>query len=399
MSAILIKELSKRIGKGKVFSDFNLEVPEGEFFALLAPEKRGKTTLFRILFNFLKPNKGKVYIFDMDTVKDSKIIKESVGFVPNEVMLRENVKASSIFNKTLSAHNLKNKDELEKLLDYFGFNERLRIGEMTEREKRIFTIINALLFKPRLVVFDNATNELNQDDLTKLFTYLKDLKREENLTVFLLSDNLSLAQSYCDRVAIISEGAVKDIEYTNDKLSNDKKIIVKENIGDLNEFTKVGARVIRDELNHKELYYNGDLRKISKILFDLDIINYSILDSTLEDKINALKEGPLPKFENERERDEVPEIIDFKNQTMYEQTYIEEVDNPIDVEETTEDNVEETTEDNNVFESSYENREDRDFSETFNDETLVIDKDSENSNFTDSNSQTINFSYKQKEEE
>ena len=84
---------------------------------------------------------------------------------------------------------------------------------------------------------------------------------------------------------------------------------------------------------------------------------------------------------------------------MYEQTYIEEVDNPIDVEETTEDNVEETTEDNNVFESSYENREDRDFSETFNDETLVIDKDSENSNFTDSNSQTINFSYKQKEEE
>jgi len=251
------------------------------------------------------------------------------------------------------------------LLDYFGFNERLRIGEMTEREKRIFTIINALLFKPRLVVFDNATNELNQDDLTKLFTYLKDLKREENLTVFLLSDNLSLAQSYCDRVAIISEGAVKDIEYTNDKLSND----------------------------------NGDLRKISKILFDLDIINYSILDSTLEDKINALKEGPLPKFENERERDEVPEIIDFKNQTMYEQTYIEEVDNPIDVEETTEDNVEETTEDNNVFESSYENREDRDFSETFNDETLVIDKDSENSNFTDSNSQTINFSYKQKEEE
>ena len=52
MSAILIKELSKRIGKGKVFSDFNLEAPEGELFALLAPEKRGKTTLFRILFNF-----------------------------------------------------------------------------------------------------------------------------------------------------------------------------------------------------------------------------------------------------------------------------------------------------------------------------------------------------------
>ncbi len=391
MSAILIKELSKRIGKCKIFSDFNLEVPEGEFFALLAPEKRGKTTLFRILFNFLKPNKGKAYIFDMDTVKDSKMIKESVGFVPNEVMLGENVKASSVFKNTLSAHNLKNKDELDRLLEYFGFNERLRIGEMTEREKRIFTIINALLFKPRLIVFDNATNELSQDDLTKLFTYLEDLKREENLTVFLLSDNLSLAQSYCDRVAIISEGSVKDIEYTNDKLSNDKKIIIKENISDLSEFIKVGARVIKDELNNKELYYNGDLRNISKILFDLDIINYSVLDSTLEDKVNALKEGPLPRYESRRERAEVPEINNSEDQSIYEQKYVEEVNNHHEVEK--------ESEDSSIFEPSYENRESRDFLENGNDETLVIDKDSENSNFTDSNSQTINFNYKEKEEE
>ena len=133
------------------------------------------------------------------------------------------------------------------------------------------------------------------------------------------------------------------------------------------------------------------MRNISKILFDLDIINYSVLDSTLEDKVNALKEGPLPRYESRRERAEVPEINNSEDQSIYEQKYVEEVNNHHEVEK--------ESEDSSIFEPSYENRESRDFLENGNDETLVIDKDSENSNFTDSNSQTINFNYKEKEEE
>lgn len=318
MSAILIKDLSKKIGKEVIFSSLNLEVLDGEFFALLAPEKKGKTTLARIIFNFLKPSQGKVLVYDMDVTKDSKTIKEGVAYVPSEVMFEENTKASSIFNKTLSQHNLSNKDELNNLLDYFDFDQRQKFSNMTDREKKLFSIINALLFKPRLIVLDDTTKDLTNDDNIKLFSYLRNLKEEYGLTVFMLSDDLPMAQSYFDRVAILKDGEVKDIEFVKDRISNDKVLVIKGPIDSIKEFENIGARVIRDELELHELYYNGSMIELTKIINDKQLRNYSIFDSTLDDKVKALQGGPLPKFVDNnyktnyisnREYDEVDQIV------------------------------------------------------------------------------------------
>ena len=56
-------------------------------------------------------------VYDMDCTKDSKYIKESVSYIPEEVVFNENVRASYLFKKTLSAHNLQNTEELDKLLE------------------------------------------------------------------------------------------------------------------------------------------------------------------------------------------------------------------------------------------------------------------------------------------
>lgn len=298
MSAILITDLSKKIGREVVFSSLNLEVLDGEFFALLAPEKKGKTTLARILFNFLKPSRGKVLIYDMDVTKESKTIKEGVALVPSEIMINENIKASTIFNRTLSGHNLSNKDELNHLLEYFDFDQRLRFSDMSEREQKIFSIINALIFKPRLIIMDDGTKNLTNEDKIKLFSYLRNLKQEDNLTLLMLSDDLPMAQSYFDRVAILKDGEVKDMEYVKDRISNDKVLVIKEPVNDLSDFERIGARIIRDELELHELYYNGSMVELTSVIYRLGLKNYSIFDSTLEDKVKALSYGPLPKRED-----------------------------------------------------------------------------------------------------
>lgn len=318
MSAILIKDLSKKIGKDLIFNSLNLEVQDGEFFALLAPEKKGKTTLARIIFNFLKPSQGKVLVYDMDVTKDSKTIKEGVAYVPSEIMFEENIKASSIFNKTLSQHNLSNKDELNNLLNYFDFDQRQKFSDMTERDQKLFSIINALIFKPRLIVLDDTTKDLTNDDNIKLFSYLRSLKEEYGLTVLMLSDDLPMAQSYFDRVAILKDGEVKDIEFVKDRISNDKVLVIKGTVDSLKEFEAIGARVIRDDLELHELYFNGSMIELTKIINDKKLRNYSIFDSTLDDKVKALQGGPLPKFENnnykedhivKREYDEVEQVV------------------------------------------------------------------------------------------
>lgn len=291
MGAIVINDLTKRLGKDRVLSELNLEVLEGEFFALLGLSGSGKTTLCKILFNFLKPTKGKAYIYDMDCQGSSKAIKESVSFVPQEVSSSENPKAISIFKKTLSYHNLKNDEEIGVLCDYFNFDSKLRLQDMDAKEKRIFSIINALIVRPRLLIIDEPTYNMDDSTLDKLFRHLNTLKTDENLTVFMLSDSLSFAQKYCDRVAYISGGSIRDIEYVKDKNVGDKLITIYNSVHDPIIFTNIGAKIVSRDDNKIVYYYDKDMKIFTNMLAGLSINNYTVEHSSLSNKIEAYYEN------------------------------------------------------------------------------------------------------------
>ncbi|RVU54187.1 ATP-binding cassette domain-containing protein [Anaerosphaera multitolerans] len=287
MSAIVISDLTKRIGKKSVFSNLNLEVLEGEFFALLGLEDSGKTTLSKILFNYLKPAKGKVTIFDMDCVKDSRAIKESVGFVPEEVYFQENVKIINLLKTTLNTHNLKSLEEIDMLLDYFGLDSKMKVLDMNNNEKKLFSIINALIIKPRLLIMDEPTKYLEQEQIEKLFEYLNKMKEENSLTLFMLTKSLSEAQRFCDRVAYLYDGSIKEIESMSNKVSSDKIIKIYNDLEDLDPFINIGAKIISTTKNNIVLYYDKDMRVLSRIIYESGIDNYSIENSSLSDKIAA----------------------------------------------------------------------------------------------------------------
>ncbi|WP_138159059.1 ATP-binding cassette domain-containing protein [Peptoniphilus catoniae] len=307
MSAIVINNLTKRVGKRKIFSNLNLEVIEGESLALLGLEESGKTTLAKILFNYLKPAKGKAYIYGMDCLRDSKTIKESVSLIPQQILYQDNLRASTIFKNTLDFHNLKNTEEVYRLSDYFNFNIRLKISEMTDNEKRIFTIINALIIRPRLVVIDEATKELTLNQKEKFFSYLDELKKNEGLTVLLLTDSLVEAQRYCDRAAYLYKGEIMEVEYLRDKLANDKIVKIYSPFDNYNAFIDIGARLIKNEPFEKVFYYDKDLLILSRVIANSNIANYSIEDSSLSDKINAYYENKdlAGQLNNRRETENI----------------------------------------------------------------------------------------------
>ena len=296
MSAIVISDLTKRMGKKRLFSNLNLEVLEGEAFALLALDNCGKTTLSRILFNYLKPAKGRITIFDLDCVKDSKTIKESVGFVPEKLALQENLKASTLFKYTLSAHNFKNTEQLNYLIEYFDFNQRLRIVDMTDREKKLFSIINALIVKPRLIILDEPIKDLEEEDKVKLFTLLNKLKQDENLTIFMLTNSLVDAQKYCDRAAFLNEGEIIGVEFLKDKISNDKLVKIYTPVHNITPLQNIGAVLIYDKIDSKHFYFDKDMRDLSDVIANMRIDNYTIEDASLDDKLSALENKV--KFDN-----------------------------------------------------------------------------------------------------
>lgn len=309
MSAIVINDLSKHQGKTEILTSLNLEVLDGEIFSLLGMKDSGKTTLARILMGYLKPNSGSVSVYDMDSFKESKEIKESVSFVPEDSLLNSNMKSSVVLKKTLNAHNLQNTEDIDTLCDYFNFNERQRVSDLEPRDLKLFAIINALIVKPRLIILDNPCTNLNQSDIDKLFSYIKNLNESEGLSVLILTDSLKEARKYSTRIAYLHDGKIADVEYNNVSVSGDKVLKIKEYRGNLNYFTSIGARVIKDTDSETVLYYDKNLTNLSKVIYEEALENYTLEDANLEDKIIAYYSG-----ENKSTRKEnIEQTSDVKN--------------------------------------------------------------------------------------
>lgn len=354
MDAVVIENLTKRLGKRRTLSNLNLEVLENESMAVLGLKDSGKTTLAKILFNYIKPSKGKTYIYDLDCKKDSKAIKESVSFVPQEIIFDENSRATNIFRNTLNFHNLKNTDEIDKLCAYFNFNSRLKVADMNKSEKRILSIINALIIRPRLLVIDEGLKELDSNQKDSLFSYLNQQRELDGLTVLLFTDSLIDAQRYCDRAAYLYKGEIKDIEYLKDKTANDKIVKIFSPFDNIGAFLDIDAKLIKNEPYEKVFYYDKNMMILSRVIANCDIANYSIEDSSLSDKIRAYFEEGSQDLTNTYRRQEAntirEEIIEDKNLDLNTSEF-----NPVEeneLEETQTISVQEVSDDSYSFEES-----------------------------------------------
>ncbi|WP_341350012.1 ATP-binding cassette domain-containing protein [Clostridium polynesiense] len=96
MFAIETNNLTKNYGKSRGIKDVNLQVNQGEFYGFIGPNGAGKSTTIRLLLNFIYPTSGNMKILGRDCVKESRIIKEQLGYVPSEVNYYKNMKVSEI---------------------------------------------------------------------------------------------------------------------------------------------------------------------------------------------------------------------------------------------------------------------------------------------------------------
>ena len=334
MSAIVINDLTKGKGKEKVLSNLNLEILDGEFFSLLGTEDSGKTTLARIIMGYLKPSSGTIKVYDMDSFKESKEIKESVSFVPEEMIFDSKIKSYNLLKKTLKVHNLTNTEDIDVLSDYFEFNSNIRVCDLRDRERKILAILNALITKPRLLVLDNPSKFLEEKDIDRLFSHLKKLNETENLTVLLLSNSLRQAKKYSARIAYLSDGKIQEIEYNNVKVAGDKVLKIDSFRGNLNYFTSIGARIIKDEEDETILYFDGPLPELSKVIYEEALENYVLEDAQLDDKVNAYYKGEnanIPRREKTVEKENLikenkTEIINHSTKDTVETSTINGMD-------------------------------------------------------------------------
>jgi len=206
---IELKQVTKLYRDFAAVKDFNLTVADGEIMGLIGHNGAGKSTVLKMIVGLIRPTAGTVHVMDHDMERDSTAAKRSIGYLPEESPLYENMTAREyllFFGELYRLPKNTTRSRIDDLLGSLKLPEQNKlIGEFSKGMRRKVAIARALLHDPKLLVLDEPNSGL--DPLTSFFiiNYLKSLKHAGK-TIVLSAHNLFHVEYVCDRVAIMKEG-------------------------------------------------------------------------------------------------------------------------------------------------------------------------------------------------
>ncbi len=209
-NVIEIENLSKAFKNVQAVSDLSFRVKEGELFAFLGVNGAGKSTTIHILCGNLTKDAGSVRVYGKDGTDPSVFSRMGVVFQNSVLDKSLTVKDNLTFRGAL--YGLFGKEiegriaHLAGLLDFTNLLNRT-VGKLSGGQKRRVDIARALLHKPGILILDEPTTGLDPQTRKLLWDVLADLRKEENLTVFLTTHYMEEAAE-ADYVVILDQGKI-----------------------------------------------------------------------------------------------------------------------------------------------------------------------------------------------
>ena len=218
---IHVKELTKIYDRSqKAVDNISFDVAAGEIFGFLGPNGAGKTSTIMILITISKPTAGTASICGYDVVKNPMEVRNCIGYVSQDVAVddqltgRENLMLQGHFYHLPSSLL---KQRVEEVLNMVDLTERADDSVYTYSggmRKRL-DIAEGLLHRPRILFLDEPTLGLDIQTRHKIWDYIRMLRREFKVTIFLTSHYMDEADVLCDRVAIIDRGRINVVDNPN----------------------------------------------------------------------------------------------------------------------------------------------------------------------------------------
>lgn len=284
MYAIETNKLTKSYGKSRGIIDVDLKVEEGEIFGFIGPNGAGKSTTIRTLLGLIHKTSGEAKIFDLDCEKNKEEILMNVGYLPSEVFYYENMKAIDLLKYSESFYKKNCSDKINYLAEELELDLNKKIEDMSLGNKKKVGIIQGLLHSPKLIVLDEPTSGLDPLIQKKFFDIILE-ENKKGATVLFSSHILSEVQRICDRVAIIKEGKIIQIQKISDLQSNSYKKVTF-SISDNDEYSNINLDGIVDiNINNKNIsfIYKGDCNLLLKEIIKYNLKNIDISDPELEE--------------------------------------------------------------------------------------------------------------------
>jgi len=220
--ALVVEGLTKVFNKNLVAVDHvDFTVKEGEIFGFLGPNGAGKTTTINMLITVLRPNEGSAVVCGHDIVKEASEVRDCIGVVPQEYTADEDL--TGLENVILCADlygiprddSKKRAAELLELVELTKFKDK-QVATYSGGMRRRLELACGLINRPHVFFLDEPTLGLDVQTRAATWNYIKLLKKEYGMTIFMTTHYLEEADMLCDRVAIIDRGKIIAMGAPND---------------------------------------------------------------------------------------------------------------------------------------------------------------------------------------
>jgi len=208
------EELTKRYAGGTLAVDrVSFQVRAGEIFGFLGPNGAGKTTTIMMLTTLIRPTSGRAVVCGYDVVAAPHRVRQQLGYVSQDVAVDDNLTGWENLYLQGRLYHVPPAVLKERIADVLATVEleehaHRPVATYSGGMRKRLDIAAGLIHRPRLLFLDEPTLGLDIQTRSRIWEYIRRLRDEHGLTVFLTTHYMEEADRLCDRVAIIDRGRI-----------------------------------------------------------------------------------------------------------------------------------------------------------------------------------------------
>ncbi|MGQ1785548.1 MULTISPECIES: ABC transporter ATP-binding protein [unclassified Saccharicrinis] len=270
---VKIEALTKKYKQATVVDNLNLQIEKGEIFGLLGPNGAGKSTTIRMMMGMTQPSAGSVQVCGHSSQHEPIRVKRRVGYLPEDVGFYNHMTGFENLMLTARLNQIPDqqaKERVEELLGMVGLAQEgdKKAGAYSRGMKQRLGLADVLVKKPQVIILDEPTLGLDPRGMSELLEQIRDLSKNQGITVLFSSHHLHQVQHICDRVGLFVKGkliASGDIESLSSQLFSESPVEIQAGVQwrSNHETWAENIRKLRASIQNidgvAEVKYNDDL--------------------------------------------------------------------------------------------------------------------------------------------
>ncbi|MEO0768521.1 MAG: ABC transporter ATP-binding protein [Cyanobacteria bacterium J06649_4] len=194
-----------------VVNDLSLAIEPGEIFGLLGPNGAGKSTTIRMLTTLARQTQGDIVVAGYDVSRQPAEVRRQIGVVLQQVSVDADMTVWENMEFHGRMHHLpdgRRQQDIEQWLGYVGLSDRThdKAKTLSGGMKRRLQIARALLHRPSILFLDEPTVGLDPQTRRRLWEIIRELNREQKMTMLLTTHYMEEVEYLCDRIGIMDQG-------------------------------------------------------------------------------------------------------------------------------------------------------------------------------------------------